>query len=93
MNKISIRSILALVITLLCFSILLYTLIKHGDDKGTLNLITGSAITGISLIGGYYFQASHRPVNTEPTNDLLNSKTNTQDELFKNPGGPVEQVQ
>lgn len=60
-KRISIRELLAFLIIMFCFAILFYTLIKFGVDAGTRNLILGAAITGISIIGGYYFQSSHKP--------------------------------
>jgi hypothetical protein len=84
----SIRETLAVLIVLFGFGILFYTLVKYGGDKGTLNLIIGSAITSLGLIGGYYFQSSHRPGVTGPT-----EITDTHKETNLEPLNPDPNVQ
>jgi hypothetical protein len=80
MKRIGIREILAVLIVVLCFAGIGWALVKHGEDKGTLNLILGALIAGIGTIGGYYFQSSHRPTGTvqsptQTTDIHLESKT------------------
>src|SRR4051812_28221808 len=65
------RTFLAIFWSLLIGGLLIYIIVKHGDDKALLNLILGNIIGIVASIMGTYFSLNlpHKDNKTATTSD------------------------